>query len=268
MQLLLTFVGGYLLIAAYLFFGQNSQVYHPPTGHTATPAQWGMEYETVHLSSGEHTLTNWWIPASDQAEKTILFFHGNATNISEMVDFVDLFRSLDLNVFLLDYRGYGKSEGRPTEAGTDADADAAWRYLVSDKGIAPEEIVVYGHSLGGGVAAGLASQRQIGGLILDGTFTSVPDVGAEIYPYLPVKLMARIFYPTKERIAKLHLPILIIHSKDDEVIPFSHGEKLFAAANEPKMFHQAQGSHHAGFTSGGLISREVLKEFLAGLETL
>ncbi|MBF0358568.1 MAG: alpha/beta hydrolase [Magnetococcales bacterium] len=261
LTLLLFFFGIYLLLAAYIYFSQNSQVFHPPKGHISNPKDWGMEFETVLLKSSGHTLTNWWIPGGFSGP-VVLFFHGNATNISELEEHTKLFHALGLRIFLLEYQGYGLSEGRPSESGTQADAEAAWQYLVAEKNISPEQIIYYGHSLGGGVATGLAVKHPPGKLILEGTFTSVPDVAAQIYPYLPVRLMAHIKYPNLERIRELNVPLLIIHSKDDEVIPFAHGQKLFAAANEPKTFYPSSGSHHAGFSTAGAESFGVLEGFL------
>ncbi|MBF0446011.1 MAG: alpha/beta hydrolase [Magnetococcales bacterium] len=257
----LIFLGGYGLLAAYLYFSQNSQVYHPPKGHIETPKEWGVEYETVLLKSADYTLTNWWIPGGDE-NPVVLFFHGNASNISETQDYVKLFHSLGLGVFLLEYRGYGLSEGHPSEKGTQADAEAAWQFLQDKKNLPASQIIFYGHSLGGGVATGLAVKHPPAKLIIEGTFTSVPDVAAEIYPYLPVRLMAHIKYPNLERIKQIKVPLLIIHSDQDDIIPFSHGEKLFAAANKPKTFYKAHGSHHSGFSSAGAESLEVLKKFI------
>jgi uncharacterized protein len=258
---LLTMVCGYVALASYLYFSQNSQVFHPPKGHTDTPKEWGMDYESAILDSEGHTLTNWWIPG-DLDRPVILFFHGNATNISELGDHVKLFRSLGLGVFLLDYRGYGLSDGSPSESGTYADAKAAWQYLTEEKKVSPAQIIFYGHSLGGGVASGLAVEYSPAKLILEGTFTSVPDVAAEIYPYLPVRMLAHIKYPNQERIRQLHMPLLIIHSVDDEVIPYSHGKKLFEVANQPKRFYSSNGTHHGGFSTAGSGSIAVLKDFL------
>ena len=255
-----------MVLAAVLYFSQNSQVFHPPKGQAETPKEWGMEFETVLLQSGGHTLTNWWIPGGSDSQ-VVLFLHGNATNISMMESYVRLFRALNLSVFLLDYRGYGLSEGEPSESGTQADAEAAWRYLIEDKQLSPSDLIIYGHSLGGGVASGLAVKHQPGKLILDGTFTSVPDVASDIYPYLPVRLMAHIKFPTLDRISQLHIPLLIIHSPDDEVIPYHHGRKLFAAANEPKKFYQSRGSHNTGLAALGSESVAVLNDFLSIQDT-
>ncbi|MBF0384031.1 MAG: alpha/beta hydrolase [Magnetococcales bacterium] len=261
LNILLIILAVYGLLAAYLYFSQNSQVFHPPKGHSQTPKDWGMEYETVLLQSDGQTLTNWWIPGDDDG-LTVLFFHGNATNISETYEYVRMFHSLGLSVFLLEYRGYGLSEGRPTEEGTKADAEAAWHYLIDKKKLIGSQIIFYGHSLGGGVATGLAIKHPPAKLIIEGTFTSVPDVAADIYPYLPVRLMAHIHFPNLERIKQIEVPKLLIHSIEDEIIPYSHGEKLFAAASQPKTFYQAHGSHHEGFITSGAKSKEVLQNFI------
>ncbi|MBF0194831.1 MAG: alpha/beta fold hydrolase [Magnetococcales bacterium] len=261
LNIFLILIGGYGLLAAYLYFSQNSQVYHPPKGHIQTPKEWGMEYDTVLLKSAGHTLTNWWIPGRDE-NPVVLFFHGNASNISEAYDHVKLFHSLGMGVFLLEYRGYGLSEGHPSEEGTQADAEAAWQFLRDKKNIPVSRIIFYGHSLGGGVATGLAVKHPPAKLVIEGTFTSVPDVAAEIYPYLPVRMMAHIKYPNLKNIKQIKVPVLIIHSIDDDIIPFTHGEKLFAAANEPKTFYKSSGSHHSGFSTAGSDSAQVLKKFI------
>jgi len=156
-----------------------------------------------------------------------------------------------LSVLIVDYRGYGQSEGRISEQGTYLDAEAAWRYLVEQRGVSPEEIIIFGRSLGGGVATWLAGVHPPRALILESTFTSVPDIGAGQFPFVPVRWLARIHYNSLERLRQIHVPVLIIHSPDDTTIPYSHGERLFEAANEPKEFLEIQGGHNEGFIISG-----------------
>ncbi|MBF0448757.1 MAG: alpha/beta fold hydrolase [Magnetococcales bacterium] len=257
--LLLT--GCYLLLSVWLFFSQDAQVFPSPKGWSVTPEQWGMHYETVPLNSDSHRLINWWIPA-DPAQPVVLFFHGNGENIEGTESHVRLFKKLGLSVFLLDYRGYGLSDGQSSELGTKQDGEAAWRYLVEEQGISPQRIIFYGHSLGGAVAVSVAMDHPPGKLILEGAFTSIPDRGAQLYPYLPVRLLARIHYPTADRLPQLKVPILIIHSKNDEVIPVSHGKKLFDRAQEPKWFYQTGGRHYSGFSTAGDHSEQILRTFI------
>ena len=256
-------IGVYIGLLGYLFFFQNQQVFHPTKGLHSTPDQWRMVYEPVTLDSDGVPLRGWWIPG-DETKPVLLFFHGNASTIADLQPFMMLFQRLGLSILAFDYRGYGESEGTPTEAGTEADADAAWRYLTEVRGINSERLIYYGHSLGGGIATGLAERHAPGFLILEGTFTSIPDAAADHYPYLPVRWMARIRYDSFRRIQGLKVPVMVIHSPDDEVIPFQHGRKLFAAAREPKWFVESRGAHNEGLPYLGEEAVEVMEKFLKG----
>jgi fermentation-respiration switch protein FrsA (DUF1100 family) len=250
----------YLGLVVILFLLQDRLVYFPTRGITATPAHIGLAYEPVWLETGDGVkLFGWFVPA-EQARGVVLFLHGNAGNISHRLDSIDIFHRLGLSVFIIDYRGYGQSEGKLSEQGTYLDAEAAWRYLVDERQISPNEIILFGRSLGGAVAAWVAQKYSPGALILESTFTSVPDVAAKHYPFLPVRLLARIRYNTLDRLPEINCPILVVHSPNDEIIPYSNGQQLFAAAQEPKEFLKLSGGHNEGvFISG--------KQYEAGLET-
>ena len=161
-----------------------------------------------------------------------------------------MFHDLGYASLILDYRGYGRSSGKPSEEGTYLDAAAAWRHATGALGYPAQRIVAFGESLGGAVAAQLASSQRPAALVLASTFTSVPDLGAEIYPWLPVRALARIRYDTRERLATIAAPVLVIHSRGDDIIPFAHGERLFAAARSPKQFLEIAGGHNDGFVFG------------------
>jgi fermentation-respiration switch protein FrsA (DUF1100 family) len=197
------------------------------------------------------------VPAR-QERGVILFFHGNAGNISHRLDTLEIFHTLGLSTFIIDYRGYGQSEGRPSEQGTYLDAEAAWRYLVEQRQVPPERMIIFGRSLGGAVAAWLAQAHPPRALILESTFTSLPDMAATYLPFLPVRSLARFDYNTLARLPDIHCPVLVVHSPDDEVVPYSHGRQLFEAASEPKEFLELRGGHNEGF----LIS----DNYQAGLE--
>jgi pimeloyl-ACP methyl ester carboxylesterase len=169
------------------------------------------------------------------------------------------------DVFIIDYRGYGQSEGRPNEAGTYLDAEAAWRYLVEDRGIEPKQIIAFGRSLGGAVAAWLAIEHPPKGLILESTFTSVPDMAARQFPFLPVRWLARTQYNTIDRLPQIYVPLLISHSPDDRIIPYSHGQRLFEVANTPKYFLRMKGGHNEGFLITGKPYEDMLQKFIATL---
>ncbi len=260
--------GTYLLLVVLMYLGQ-SRLLHLPNlpGRTlvATPERMGLDYEDVAFEAEDGvTLHGWFLPA--QAERgTLLFFHGNAGNISHRLDSLRIFHDLDYSVFIIDYRGYGRSEGRPSEEGLYADARAAWDYLVSERGIDPERIVAFGRSLGAAVAACLARERRLGGLILESGFTSVPDLGADLYPWLPVRWLARLEYDARACVAEVDVPVLVVHSPDDEIIPFHHGEALAEAAGAELL--RIRGDHNTGFLRSGDLYRRGLDRFLATLDT-
>jgi len=244
-----------ILIAAYgglallLYIFQSHLVFYPETGReiTATPNQVGLAYEDIHLNTSDGiSLHGWYIPAP-QPRGTVLFLHGNAGNISHRLDSVQMFHRLGYSTLIFDYRGYGNSGGTPTEQGTYRDAETAWRYLIEQRHIPSCRIVLFGESLGGAVAAWLAGRQKPAALVIASGFTSVPDFAQHIYPYLPVRWLARIHYDTRENLRAVAAPVLIAHSPEDEIIPFEHGRALFAAANPPKLFLELAGGHNDGF---------------------
>lgn len=247
LSILLTVVAVYVAVVALAYFFQERLLYFPLRSIAVTPASRGLAYEDVWLETADGVkISGWFIPAT-QPRATLLFFHGNAGNISHRLDSIETFHRLGLNTLIIDYRGYGQSEGSPTEAGTYLDAEAAWRYLVEERQIPAAEIIIFGRSLGGAVAAWLAQQHPPGALILESTFTSAPDVAAQAYPFLPARQLTRIHYNTLARLPEIKTPVLIVHSPHDEVIPYSHSQKLLATANEPKEFLQLNGGHNNGF---------------------
>ncbi|MCB9077424.1 MAG: alpha/beta hydrolase [Anaerolineaceae bacterium] len=250
----------YISLTFLLYLFQTRLIFLPTTAMMATPASIGLPYEEVHFTAADGVkLAGWFAPAAE-AEFTILFFHGNAGNISHRLDTVNLYHRLGFNVFIIDYRGYGQSEGRPSEAGSYLDAEAAWQHLVEDRQMRPEQIIIVGRSLGGGIASWLAQHHRAGALVLESTFTSIPDMAARQYPFLPVRPLARVRYNTLARVSTLTMPILIVHSPHDEVIPYDHGRQLFEAAPEPKQFLKTAGGHNDGF----LISQEIYAMELKG----
>jgi uncharacterized protein len=255
----------YLLLAGFLFLTQSRHIYFPTDAVGATPEHAGIAYEPVTFSSADGVaLTGWFIPSA-RAQGTILFCHGNGGNISFLLETVKLFHDLDWNLLVFDYRGYGASEGTPTEEGTYQDGEAAWRYLVGARGIAPGTIVIMGRSLGGAVAVWLARRHATRGLILESTFTSLSDMAGEIYPYFPVRWLLRYRYPTIDLIGDVSAPLLVIHSRDDETIPFRQGQDLFAKATSPKTFLEIHGGHNEGFLLSAETYAAGIRSFLDAL---
>ena len=261
-NLLLAAVIAYAAILLCVFLYQPRLVYFPQVDRelTATPRAAGLDYEEVILRTADGVkLHGWWIPAR-QARGAVLMMHGNAGNISHRIGYLTMFNRLGYSVLLFDYRGYGKSEGHPDEEGTYRDADAAWRHLTEARKVPARDIVMVGESLGGGVSTWLARKYPQRALVLASTFKSVPDLGAQIYPWLPVRLLARIRYDNLARIGSIAAPVMIAHSRDDDIIPFAHGEALFAAAHEPKQMLVLAGGHNEGF----LFTRDTWIDAVAG----
>jgi uncharacterized protein len=255
-----------LLAACLLMFlmfrwFEHSQVYHPSREMGATGAELGRPFEDVRFKASDGVeLNGWFFPAntnSPRAHLAVLLCHGNAGNISHRLDTAAALLATGVNVFLLDYRGYGRSQGRPSEEGTYRDAQAAYQWL-RQRGFPGTNVIAYGESLGGGIAAELAVCEPVGGLVLQSTFTSIPDIGAELFPWLPVRWLGTIHYDTRAKLPRLHIPVLVMHSRADEIIPFHHGERNFATANEPKLFWELRGDHNNPLADA--------KHFLTGLE--
>ncbi len=251
-----------IAILAYVAWGlvlllmQPTLLYRPSREVGPTPADLGLDYEQVTFPSGDGvTLTGWYIPAAN-AHFTMLFCHGNGGNITHRLDSIEMFHSLGLSCFVFDYRGYGGSQGRPTEPGTYRDARAAFEWLTQTRQIPADRIVVAGRSLGGSIAAHLAADVQPAALVVESAFTSYPDIAAKFYPYLPVRLFARFRYDTLAYIRNVSFPVMIVHSRDDELVPFEFGLRLFEAAHEPKRFVEIFGSHNDGFQVAGDSYRE------------
>lgn len=252
--LLLLAAGGYGALLLILFFSQERLLYYPnlPSREiVATPEAIGLSYEPVTIETEDGIrLDGWFVPAR-RPRGTLLFFHGNAGNISHRLDSLRIFHDLGLSVLIFDYRGYGRSAGEPSEPGTYRDAEAVWRYATEQRGVSPQDIVLFGRSLGASIAAYLATHHTPRALIVESTFTSVPDMAADLYPFLPVRWLTRFRYDTKDYLKSIQCPVLVVHSPNDEIIPYIHGQRLFQAAPEPKRFLKIQGGHNEGFLLSG-----------------
>lgn len=245
----------YLGLAALIYFKQSALVFLPEMdrGSRANPADIGLPFTPLSLTTADNeTLDGWFVPAGTKraSRGLVIFFHGNAGNMGHRLDYLRMFHDLGLATLIIDYRGYGRSSGTPSEHGTYLDAATAWRHATEVLGFTTNHIVLYGESMGGGVAAQLAATNRPGALILASTFTSVPDMGADLYPLLPIRLLANIRYDTLTRLPQISCPILVIHSRNDDIIPFRHGRRLFDAARQPKQFLEIVGGHNEGFVFG------------------
>jgi len=301
-ELLIPLGIAYGAVLALVFLFQSHLVFYPGVGRemVVTPEAYGMRFETAELRTADgETLHAWWVPA-EAARGTVLFFHGNAGNISHRLDYLQMFHRLRYATLIVDYRGYGKSTGTPSEEGTYRDAEAAWDYLVHARLLRPQDVVIVGESLGGAVATWLAAKVSLipspspqpsshallpkgeGNLepplragegsrvragpravVLTSTFTSVNDLGAQVYWFLPVRLLSRIGYDNLENLKRIRAPIFIAHSRDDDIVPYAHGKKLFEAAGEPKAFLEMRGGHNDGFI---FVRQEWVAQLAAFLE--
>ena len=257
----------YAGIAALIYFSQSSLLYYPNIagrGLEATPQRIGLDFEDVELLTADGVRLHGWFVPGDNARGTVLFFHGNAGNISHRLDSIAIFNRMNLDLLIIDYRGYGQSEGKPSETGTYLDAEAAWTYLTEARGIDADEIVVFGRSLGAAIAAWLASRQQPAALILESSFGSVPSMAQRLYPFLPVRWLARFSYDTRQYVGRIACPLLVVHSRDDDIIPYAEGRRVFDAAPADKQFLDIRGGHNDGFLVSGRTYSDGLRRFIDG----
>jgi len=255
-----------LLVAFYLVIRwfEHYQVYHPYRAWAADGSALGGAWEDVSFTAPDGVrLSGWFFPArtnSRRAQVAVLVCHGNGGNISHRLGLYSVLLEAGVNVFALDYRGYGRSAGRPGEEGTYLDAQAACSWL-RQRGFVTTNLVAYGESLGGAVVTELALRESLGGLVLQSTFTSIPDLGAELFPWLPVRALVTLRYETERKLPQVRVPVLILHSRADGLVSFRHAQRNWAAANPPKWLVEIDGDHNDPLE----LSRD---KIVAGLDQL
>ncbi|MCL4745199.1 MAG: alpha/beta hydrolase [Burkholderiaceae bacterium] len=258
-------VGAWTALAAGVYFGQERLLFLPgiPSREIqATPADVGLAFRELEIASGDGLRLHGWHVPAERARGTVLFMHGNAGNISHRLESIRIFNRLDLSVLIFDYRGYGRSEGKPSEAGILRDAQAAWRHLLVDIGEPAHRVVVFGRSMGGAPAASVAAEHAPAALIIESSFTSIPDLAAELYWWLPARRLARVRLDTRALLARVSAPVLVVHSADDEIIGYTHAQALYAAAGEPKQLLTLRGDHNSGFALSGQTYTGGLRAFI------
>lgn len=253
----------YLLFAGYLFFFQRSIIY-VPSKQMGTPQNYGLnKANEVKLTTPDNIKIIAWHIFKDKNRPTLLYFHGNAGNLGDRAIKIQEFVNNGFNVFALSYRGYGKSAGEPSEEGLYFDARTAIEYLINNN--TPEnKMVFYGESLGSGVAVQMATEYDPAAIILEAPYTSLGDRGAELYPYIPVKLLIQDTFNSKEKIGDVTTATLIFHGERDDVMPIEHGRKILELANEPKEAHFFEHYAHNDFDSSELaqLAIEFVKKHL------
>lgn len=247
---------------------EHKQVYHPYRDWVADGRALRVPWEELTLTTADGVALNaWFFPAPTNAPRrqlAVVVSHGNGGNLSHRLPLYRGLLDTGVNVLAYDYRGYGRSAGHPSEAGTYLDAEAAYAWLVA-RGFAGSNIVAYGESLGGGVATELALRRPVAGLILHSTFTNIPDIGAELFPFLPVRWLATIHYDNVAKLPRIRVPVLILHSRADTLIPFRHAERNLAAASEPRELAEIAGDHNDGWETDARVIVNALDRFLGRL---
>jgi fermentation-respiration switch protein FrsA (DUF1100 family) len=251
----------YVLLALMLYLFQGRMVFLsnlPDRTLIASPGDIDLDYENVSLTTSDNErLHGWYVPAANP-RGVLLFFHGNAGNISHRLESIEIFHELGLDTLIIDYRGYGLSTGKASEQGTYLDAQAAWDYLVDSRGIPADRIIVFGRSLGGAIGAWLGARNTPAAVVIESSFSSGVDMAHRLYPFLPARLITRLRYPVVDYAGRLKCPVLVIHSRQDEIIPFAMGQAIYAAVKQHKKFLELRGDHNNGF----LISQG---DYVAGL---
>jgi fermentation-respiration switch protein FrsA (DUF1100 family) len=250
----LILIGGIVLVVVLVRIIEHRNLYHPtkfPGGDWDAPKRTGVDCEDVFIEAADGVrLHGWFLRAAggsdgtDAARVTILFFHGNAGNVSHTWSWLRTLSCLPADVFAIDYRGYGRSEGSPSEEGIYLDAEAAYRYLTESRGVPPGRIIVHGKSLGGAPACEIASRFECGGLVLQSTFTNTPDMSGQVVPFVPLGWAMGTEFDNEDKLPSVSAPLLIIHSRVDKVVPYRLGERLFEVAREPKEFVRLKRSIH------------------------
>jgi fermentation-respiration switch protein FrsA (DUF1100 family) len=258
-----------MVVLAVLRTFENRFIFFPPRYPEGFPApgNYPRDLEEIWISTTDGVRLNAWFRPNPASSKVLLWFHGNATNIGRQMGELETYSRLGLGIFALDYRGYGKSEGSPDEAGVYHDAEAAYRYLTEQRRFPPKSIVVYGHSLGGAVAVDLASRHPCGGLIVESSFTNTGEMARMMFHLPLIEYLPRSRFDSLAKIGRVRAPILVIHGTRDPTIPFSMGGRLYDAAPEPRTFLPIDGGeHNALFIEGGERYWKTLQDFVDGIK--
>jgi len=254
-----------IIVFLSLRFAENKMIFLPskyPNG-VWRPDLYDVDVENCSFESADGVKLHGWFASNPAAKQTMLWCHGNAGNISDRLQNLARFAELPVNVFIFDYRGYGKSQGKPDEKGVYLDAEAAYDFLVRDKGVEPQNIVLFGRSLGGAIAVELASKRTCGKLIVESTFTSISDMAKIMFGSFSLNWLFKSRFDSASKIGQLRVPVLILHGNKDQIVPFALGKKLFEAASKPKTFFAIEGAdHNDTWFVGGKLYLEQFHTFL------
>jgi len=259
---LLVFLGLVICLWILIKYTERKQIFYPLRSIEMTPDRAGLKYEDVFFNASDGVRLNGWFIEADSSRGVILFCHGNAGNISHRFDTIVILSQMNLDIFIFDYRGYGRSGGVMTEKGAYLDAKAAYDHLAKVKKTKPGKIVLFGRSIGGNVAIDLATKVDAACLISESAFASIEDMAKSIYGVRPPRWLLSNHFDAMSRIKSVDIPKLIIHSSDDEIVPIRQGRMLFDAATEPKEFFELTGSHNEAFLAAGRGYSDRLGRFI------
>ena len=260
--ILLIFVLTYFFILFSTYIFQRNLLYHP-TENNYSGDKILVDVEKIKVTTQDNIqLVAWYHKKNLNNYKTILFLHGNAGSLENRIHKINHFKDMNINFLIIAWRGFSGNEGKPTEEGLYEDARSAVRWLKSN-GVEENDIIIYGESLGTGIATEIAQNKNFAGVILESPFTSMIDAGKDKYPYLPVRLLLKDKYESDKKIKNIKSPVLIMHGKVDNIVPFHMGKKMYELANEPKYYYFSEYDDHMMEYNEKLL--KALKNFVGSL---
>lgn len=267
MWIIIILAGLYVLMGLYFYFNQEEFIFHPNTESSPDVADLPIKDYYIATPDGV-VIHSWWMPL-DSAKKTILYFHGNAGSVPGGEKRMRFFREMGYNVFAAEYREFGRSKGKiKKEEDLYVDAQTAYDFLIQKLHVKPNEIVIWGWSLGGAVSTELASKNPCHSLVLEGTFCSIQEMAKKLFWFYPFKWLSRYSMPTIDKINKIQCPVLFAHSKDDKTIPINQGKQLFETYNGKKMFIEIHGDHNHAFLDSQDELIKKANQFLNSIDSM
>ena len=252
----------YFLLLIFIYFYQRKLLYYPTVNNYNEINQLVPSIEKIDIITSDNQKLVAWFYKKDNSKKTILFLHGNAGSLENRIYKLNNFQKFDTNFLIIAWRGFSGNSGKPNEKGLYEDANSAVRWLKSI-GVEEQKIILYGESLGTAVAIEIAQNKNYAGMILEAPFTSMIEMGKKYYPFFPVSFLLKDKYESIKKIKNIHIPVLVMHGKKDQIVPFYMGKKIYDLANPPKFYYFAENDDHMMDYNGLLI--EKLETFIKGL---
>lgn len=262
MSILISILAGYALLLGAMYLFQDRLIFLPSSELIVTPRQAGLQAEDIWIDTNDGERLHGWFFLNEEAEYVVVMSHGNAGNISGRIDIAKLLNGVGVSILLYDYRGYGQSSGKPSEEGVYIDVESVVNYLKAEKGFSERQMIMYGRSMGGAVASYAATKFDVSGLVLDSAFKNLKAMVKDLYPFVPSSL-ARFKLPTEEFLKEVSgIPVMIMHSPNDSIVGFSHGQHLYRIAKKPKRFVELRGGHNENFHVSTDIHNQEWRDFL------